>query len=330
MRLLFINSASYSSEALIREFHRLRPLELLHIVDLMPPFALAGVDTKYYDIIAIQQGDYEEVDWNEVEPLDEPTLLGLAECETVFLKALEKNVKFSKLLDRERYRRRRGLPRVDIFATRASYEYRKHLYLQHLRYWKHVLERHRFDLMVATITPQHGYDYVIYRLCQRMGIPVLFYDIGPVDDWMLPKEDIETPDRAVQSAFAAALAKYGADPAAAPLAQLTERFYREQTSKTKDPTPYYMDPSRTEAFEYGPVRADWRTVKALAHDAAAFLKNWALGGERREAATILAYGWVLRWRKQRELDHLRCYLDSLTTPPDLSRKYIYVPLHFQP
>jgi hypothetical protein len=330
MRLLFINNATFSTASFVQELDRLLPIEHLYLIDHLPPSPIGGVEMSYFSMIGMQQGEHFEAGWTKIPPLDAPTLSAMSECETIFLKAIEKNGKFSKLIDREQRRRKLGLPPIDQYATGIGYDQRKYLYLQHLRYWKYFLEHNDIDLVTITISPHHGYDYVIYRLAKLLKIPVLFYEDGPVDDWMIPKDDIEEPDNRIKRAVAAAREAFATTPENVSLSERADGFVKKLTNRNEDPTPYYMDPARIASWEYAPVATDWKTAKSLARGVLSFCKNYGLGGERRVAARLLLFCWVVRWRKERELRQLRTYYDSLASAPDFGRPSIYLPLHYQP
>lgn len=63
--------------------------------------------------------------------------------------------------------------------TYKSGESRFILYHKHLQYWNHFLKKTDISFFISGLTPHSMYDYVIMRLCQIKGIPVLQAELMP-------------------------------------------------------------------------------------------------------------------------------------------------------
>ena len=327
MRIILVNNATFSADAMLDELRRHVELEHVHLLDHIGGVQREGLHTTCHDLSDLQDGGYRGVDWSSVPPLDETLIRTFADCEIVCLPMLEKNGKFGKLLEAARRRREAGIPRIRPLTTFVSYEDRRRLYLRHLRYWSHVIRDGKVDFALITIAPHHGYDYVIYRLCRHFGVPVHFYDALPVEGWILGKRDLEQADERLAGAVAKTYEEY-ADGRPVPLPERAERFYREQSNPK--PTPSYMNPRKIDLWEYAPVRLDASTLlsfaRTVAGNAAGLLglKRFRGRGEER------LLPWRLRYTKQRELDRLLAYYDSLAVAPDFGARFVYLPLHYQP
>ncbi len=96
-----------------------------------------------------------QVDWSKIHPLDENIVNQMADCEIKALKMMDRLERSKEHL--------------------YSYEERKRIYLRHLRYWNHVLEEKKIQLFVSSTPPHEVYDYIIYCLCRQRNIPTIFF-----------------------------------------------------------------------------------------------------------------------------------------------------------
>ena len=122
---------------------------------------------------SLSLGNY-NVNWNKLKPLDEELIESMSSCETVVLRMMDRHMQI------------------------MSYDERKRLYLKHLRYWNHVLDKNKIDLFLSSAPPHEVYDYIIYSLCKLRKIPtislfqIMDSDVVIVmDDWQNINPDIE-------------------------------------------------------------------------------------------------------------------------------------------
>jgi hypothetical protein len=100
-------------------------------------------------------GDYDNFDWSTIPPADSELLNKMGECERFFLKMSERN--FSSF----------------------SYQFRKELYVKHLRFWNAKLNSN-INFAIFENIPHEGFDFVIYSLCKLKGIKTLMFYTLPV------------------------------------------------------------------------------------------------------------------------------------------------------
>lgn len=243
-------------------------------------------------------GNYEGVDWNAIRPLDAEIIEDMRDCEAVVLKMIGRYIPY--------------MPQYVITADMPFLD-RRRMYFEHLRYWNHMLEEHKIDILLMNHQPHQAYDYVLYELCRKKDIPVFFiirtYTVGGcflTRDW----ED-SSPE--LREAYIRLQNEYADADLPVELSEDYEciyNFFRESL-----PAPEFLPQ------EY---------VRAKNAEATPFfvrLFKFVLRKPRRFITSILSREfWA---RKRRERITLRLY-DTLAREPNFSAQYIYVPLHLQP
>lgn len=89
----------------------------------------------------------------------------------------------------------RMLDRMDPWDSFTCRE-RIDLYYRYLSYWSAMLERFEPQVAFFPIAPHMAYDYVLYALCQRRGIPTLMFEQALINSRLYPMarfEDQQTP-----------------------------------------------------------------------------------------------------------------------------------------
>jgi len=233
-----------------------------------------------------------DVDWNTIAPLDEEIVESMRDCEATVIEMLT------------RFEGRRTF----------GYEERRRMYLAHLRYWNHVLAKQEISLFLLSHVPHQCYDNVLYALCKKRGIPVLFLHPGPMPDQLFLERDIEDPLPGLRGRWEAVHREH--PDGRVPLSPEAERYYERQTNRGEDPNPWYVG----SAGRYATLGGRLRTLSAEAVKLAF----------RKPAAFLRSLGspdvWGRNVRKQQIIRFFERHAES----PDLSRKFIYVPLHLQP
>ena len=98
----------------------------------------------------LKNGDYSDVDWNTITPIDEELIESMQHCEAVFMTMITRT--------------------EEKIHRKLLYDERKPQSLAHMRYWNHILDAKKIDLFLLNHQPHQNYDLVIYDLCQLKGI----------------------------------------------------------------------------------------------------------------------------------------------------------------
>jgi len=264
------------------------------------PVVPSKMKAIFHNVSNLVKGDY-GVDWEEMIPLDEDLIESMNSCEVVVL----------KMMDRHSLSNDPPL----------SYDERKRLYLKHLRYWNHVIQKNMINLFLCSSPPHEVYDFVIYCLCKLKKIPTIFFFQTSVSDTITMMEDWESNVTDIQVRYQELLKKYKNINESDII--LKGRFKRdfELNIAKKDQVPFYMLRKKP---SYGIVNNSIPLfVNLNFHRCLMLLRKPNLLVQSIINGTgyfirIIRWNWIFRY-----------YIRN-TSIPDLSSKYVYFPLHMQP
>lgn len=257
---------------------------------------LKATEKEFFDTRELKWGNY-SCDWNKIAPLDESIIQSMRECEAVVLEMLSR-------LEEHRYLR---------------YEDRKRLYLTHLRYWNDRLDKKNIDTYLPIGMPHEMPDYVIYCLCRAKGIRILHFLSDAIKDTLFLMDDLERFSVQLKERYEALRgSRYSV------LSDKFERYYLDQVSDP-DPKPWGL-------LQHFPTpRRRWwiMTQGILKNDPIRFLWQMLCFVGRR--FTLSYWGDVIEQsRKYSRTKEAILFYKQHTDKPDLSKRYIYIPLHLQP
>ena len=253
---------------------------------------IAREDQYWINSSDVRGGEYKGLNETELLPLDEELIDAMRPCESIFMTLVM---------------------RLE-FARKFSFDERKRMYYLHLRYWNDYIERYGINLFLAGIMPHEIPDYVIYELCKLKGIPTYMFHASTVRDCAFLEEDWEVSATQVKERYEQLLAAGGE----VTLSDKFEDYYQRQINPEGTPP---IDFKRLNVFERILHTFRTQTLQSLAWFCKWLptLLSWKIWC-RRYAKTCV-------WLRRRKLQ--RAY-DLLAREPDLKKKFIYVPLHFQP
>ncbi|MBI5523548.1 MAG: hypothetical protein HY910_13040 [Desulfarculus sp.] len=251
------------------------------------------------------------------QPLDQPLLEDLAGCEGMVL----------RMLDRMDPRGSLGLrERLD-------------LYYRYLGYWLAVLEHLNPQAVFFPIAPHMAYDYLLYCLCQRQGIPTLMLEQALITSLLYPVGRFEDQDNPVTRAYARLLAAdQGQEPKLSPAARAhlealagpyQAPFYVTRMEKG---SPALGTAALWQGLKNAPRRAldggkrAWRILSQPAPVNYVKVKGRPFQGRPISHLGFEYYRWLGRRKKAR----LKALYQGLAAPPDLGAPFVYLPLHYQP
>lgn len=243
----------------------------------------------------IRNGHYEGVDWNAIAPLDQDLILSMTECEAVFMAMVT------------RLEQKRSI----------SYLTRKLWYLRHLQFWNDYITRKRINLYLSAWIPHEIPDIVIYYLCKQRGIPVIYYDITIFRDTSFAGHDIRHSSPEIGKRYEELLAaRPDGDPASVALKQPFASYEKALISPAGKPPPLesvYL-PSYWQQLHTLLIKKPLKILKHAVHfvTPAAWMRVWGTIGR----------AWVIRKSER--------FYDAHTVEPDLSKPFVYLPLHYQP
>jgi len=257
----------------------------------------------------------DDIDWNAITPLDEELIERMRPCEARVIQMCERLEKRSHIV---------------------PYQERKRLYLRMLRYCNHILTQKNINLVITTDAPHHSMTYTAFSLCREKGIPFLFpYHVDPLADVYYLQEEWEDPAPELAKRFGELRAQ------AASVFELSpkfEAFWNAQTGHASsggsakgksggpsDPTPWYM------SLHFASSLEQWFDIvrTMLRKNPLNFLWHVITFLPRRLKFSYLSERFQrIAWRRSTHVlvDFYRKHQEV----PDLSKRYVYVPLQIQP
>lgn len=251
---------------------------------------------EWFSSSEIRGCSYEGVVWSAVAPLDEALIEAMRPCEAVFMEMIG------------RLEWKHAIP----FAQRKQW------YLRHLQFWNDYLTRKQINLYLSAWLPHEIPDIVIYHLCKHKGIPVLYFHTSSIRDVSFAEQDIADSAKQIGERYAELLQQYHGttDPTCIPLSEA----FAQRFEALADPTGQKPPVESVKRPTY------WRSVCTILRtspvSAMRLIAGYCtLAGMRRSLERIK------RWQIIRARD---AYYDDHAVDPDVSKTFVYLPLHFQP
>jgi hypothetical protein len=184
---------------------------------------------------------------------------------------------------------------------------RKHLYYNMLQYWHGVIKKYKPDVILFPTVPHTVYNYIIYSLAKQMGIKTLMFEDSWVSDRLLTYEDWEEGSPLLHEVMKKNEDKhFHIDD----LSEDLQKYYRLQTDDKKDATPVYMQHWKKKFSKFNLLLGKFKILAKSIKDRTVLNK-------------ILNYFKKLK-------NNLKKEYTTLEIKADLNKKFIYVPLNFQP
>ncbi len=188
-----------------------------------------------------------------------------------------------------------------------SVNQKRDFYFDLMRYWRGVFEKFKPDLIIFSDVPHEVYSFVVYALAKDYGVKTIMFenifDYGRLILFHDYKFGNDVLAEAKKNNFSE-------DYRLEDLSDYTREYYKKQISG-KDETPLYVS-------GYNKEHSGWNKFRRLTKARWAFVKD----------GTIFERA-VKRFFKLFKSNVIKDY-KKLETPPDFGKKFIYVPLHFQP
>ncbi len=185
---------------------------------------------------------------------------------------------------------------------------RRHFYYTSLRYWHGILLQFKPETIFFDSIPHGVCEYIIYELAKLLNIKTLIID----STWISDRSYIYSNFRSSALAFNRQMEQYqGKNFTVADLEIDLQNYYHQQTDPSVDSTPFYM-----------PMQYSLYLGKALFKRRFEHLINIL----KNHTLLKTAVEWLIKTiGPNLKKDYVR-----LQNKPDLTRHYIYAPLHFQP
>ncbi|HEC43947.1 MAG TPA: hypothetical protein ENI20_14085 [Bacteroides sp.] len=242
------------------------------------------------------------VDWNELITPDKSLIENMYPCEVQVMKMME---------------------RIEQYTGRISYDERRIIYYRHLRFWNHIIEKDEIDLFLSGNIPHEVYDFIIYHLCKLKNINTFFFHQTMPDFLMLMRDwnpfliELKTSFENLQKKIT--------DPDNLQLEKRSQNVLAKQLNSNIDSIPFY----RTKDFIKEKRKRTVNRKRQRSLRKITSVSFYARIFKRKNIRIFLYRLLGVRLQNIRSSNLTRLY-NRLAIRPDLNRKFIYVPLHFQP
>jgi hypothetical protein len=242
--------------------------------------------------------DYIDEVEDELIPLDEKLLNQLCPCE----------VKTLRMMDRLVYLG------INPHFEYLDYGYRKYMYLKQVRYWNHVLEDEKIELVIFGNVPHCNYDYIIYHLVKLKNIPKIIMKQSNILDFTFFWDNYSEPSKELQETYQKMLDTYRDTPIEGiTLPSGLNEYFISHAERSELPTPFYME--------------QFKIKKGLVYKLKTLLRIIL----RIDAKHLAKRSELFKVFSKKFADlKLNKYYDSIITTPDYNKKFFYVALHYQP
>lgn len=305
--------------------------------DDMPP----NCNYTQYDLWDIQNAVYKNVDWNSITPVDEKIVEQLYRTESDVIRLYEKEQtiynpfntdtpidELKPILDLMPQRYMQGI------LIGMPHDDRKRNYYLHVRFWNHILETKKINLLIFSASPHFIYEYIIYRLAELKGIPVIWsYHTGIIGSSGI-YEGITDYGSSIPKVFNELKQKIqNPDNIKFEKQEFQDEWDRLNTNYKKQTNPIGGD---IVLWDDLVTKTHKRFSKEIALNDKGKRKKKFSGVEKIKArlkqVTDIDY-WHFRL-KFKSIDHytskLQQYYETLCEEADYTKNYIYFPLHMQP
>lgn len=198
-----------------------------------------------------------------------------------------------------------------------SFDDRMQMYFNHIRYWSRIIDDEQIECFISMNFPHEVYDYVIYSLCKTKGIKTLFFTQTQVLGLVQLLDNIEDND--------IKLGEYAdIDLNLRTLSPVCEKHLAAMTTSYQKP--FYMEINQEQLdFKFSLLERVKKIIKINLRRLVKLNRFFHYSTKDYSKRIYLELKFGIKADK-----NLLKYYSSIATPPDLTLKYIYVPLHFQP
>ena len=241
-----------------------------------------------------------DISLKDLDPIDSVLLDKLEKCEISYLKM------------------------CDRINTYGGYQKRKDDYLSHVRYWNHVVKNEDIDFVIFLNVPHEGYDFVLYSICKVLNIKTFsFFHLPhrPGFTFIHLLEDINHHLPEIKKSYQD-LKNRMIDITISDIAKPLNLFLIEQLNPTNEITPFTGQ-------EKGFSSNGFKYIHTKIFNLMSSLKKDSQQSFSKKISNFVN-GVMFR---DPYLDSPRSVMkkyDSLSVQPDLTKEFIYFPLHYQP
>lgn len=185
---------------------------------------------------------------------------------------------------------------------------KKHLYYRYIQYWDGVIKKYKPEAIIGPSAPHTVYDLVLFGLAKLYGIKTIMFELTAIYDRSITMKDFAIGCDPLKKQL---IEDQNRNFSVSDLELDIRKYYDNQINPEESSTPGMI---KVLGSAYSPKNI----MKA---------KSTAVFRSLRDKNFVERVGnRLLRFGK----GNLKKEYESLQVKPDYSKKYIYMPLHYQP
>ena len=229
------------------------------------------------------------------------------------------------------------MTRLD-FRGQVSLLKKKHLYYKYLQYYNGLIKKLKPDMIIFRSVPHAAYNFVLYCLAKKYGIPAIMFDASVFNDRLLVLEDF----RRMPEEFIELYNRIkGEQHLIEELPADKQAYFKKLSDPSVDASPSHKlqvvaqinDPIRT----IPPLRKIWKNIKtcnffpALRYNLKSIFNLTSRPIFTLDEDDKADYRNIYQLKRIKKItDKYKAEYEKLQQEIDWNKKYVYLPLHYQP
>lgn len=217
------------------------------------------------------------------------------------------------------------------------------VYILGIQFWKAYLEKYEINTVVFFNYPHEGNDFLVYQVCKIFRVDTYIFATSIISERDFMVKSVEDVMPQLLDEFTK-LKQQNLSEENIVLDDNYQMFYDKMSQPQTDKTPYYMKKRHmTEVYFsdllYFFAECDYKLTHkknganiemSLSEKIRGHLYKIVKLDLKLTGGAIIQRALAIVSRRHRETVKLLNHYEKLSVPADLSQKYIYYPMHFQP
>lgn len=277
--------------------YRVDYCELVHHKIIGKMDAPNNVKIKYHDTSDLRfKGEY-RINPSEIIPLELPLLKLMEPYRSIAYDMMDRFVYFKEEYNPE--------------FNKA--DFRRDLFIKHLTYWNSTIINNSIDFVIFDAIPHKVFDWILYGLCLVKKIPIFMFTHYQIHGTIIYYNSLEDPNPEIRNTYEKLLLEYeDKDIDEIQLNEIFDQYWISHVSHNSDITPFFIKKFLRKRKFLETLRFHKRLMRSMISGKITFKRQ---------------FNYFLDKLKTSRLSK---YYSKLAQTPDFQKKYIYLPLHYQP
>lgn len=208
------------------------------------------------------------------------------------------------------------------------------IWIQGISFWKAYIEKNKIDLVIFFEIPHEGHDYILYQVCKFLKIETRIFVLSIDCNRCYIAKFLGEENKYFKTCYEKLTAIYKELPEEEIVIHGSyNKFYSRMQKDDSEKKPFYME-AKYVRWEYI-RRFGYKYVDAFETRNKSRFFRYLLGqfiyiDKKISSGNITIKCFELFNKEYKKTKELNAYYMSMAEEPDYEKKYIYLPLHFQP